>query len=88
MYYLKLYFLSIVLQAGQILDQTITFGPLDSEKAITFNIIDDNIALEPPEKFTLTLTAVTSGDGIILQPNNNTDITIFDDDGKHSHHLL
>ena len=86
MYYLQIYFLSTVLQAGQIFNQTITFGPLDSEKAITFNITDDIIALEPPEKFTLTL--VTISDGIMLQPNDKTDITILDEDGKCSHYLL
>ena len=90
MYYLQLlyYFLFIVLDAGQILNQSITFGPLDSEKAITFNIADDSIALEPPEKFTWLLTAVTISDGIMLQPNGVTDIFIFDEDGKCSHNLL
>ena len=72
----------IVLSGGKTLNQPVTFSPLDSEKAITFNIADDSIALEPPEKFTSTLTAVTSGDGIMLQPNNNTDITILDEDGE------
>ena len=79
------YFLSIVLQAGQILSKIITFNPLDSEKAITFNITDDSIALEPPENFALILTAVTIGDGLMLQPNDQTDISILDKDRKYSH---
>ena len=78
----------IVLPGGQTLNQSITFTPLDSEKAITFNITDDSIALEPPEKFTLTLTVVTSGDGIMLQPNNKTDITILDEDSKFSPFII
>ena len=61
---------------------------MDSEKSITFNIPDDAIALEPPEKFTLTLTVVTSGDGIMLQPNDKTDITILDEDGKFSPFII
>ena len=76
----------IALPGGQTLNQLITFTPSDSEKSITFNIPDDNIALEPPETFTLTLTAVTIIDGIMLQPNDKTDITILDDDGKCPHH--
>ena len=78
--------LYVVIPGGQALNQLITFTSLDSEKAITFNIPDDSIALEHPEKFTLTLTAITSGDGIMLQPNDKTDITILDEDGKCSHH--
>ena len=83
-----IYFLSIVLQAGLILNKIITFSPLDSEKTIKFNIADDIIALEPPEKFTLTLTAVTISDGIMLQPSDKTYITILDEDGKCSHHFI
>ena len=81
-YYIQLYFLSTVLQAGQILNQTITFGPLDSEKAITFNITDDIIALEPPERFVLILDVVTISDGIMLL-DDKTNITIIDDDGTY-----
>ena len=76
----------IVLPGGQTLNRLITFSPLDSEKSITFNITDDIIALEPPETFTLILTVVTISDGIMLQPNNKTDITILDEDGKFFHH--
>ena len=68
------------------MNQLIIFSPLDNEKSITFNIPDDSIALEPPEKFTLILTAETISDGIMLQPNDKTDITILDEDGKCSHH--
>ena len=61
--------------------QPITFSPLDSEKPITFNIADDLIVLEPPERFMLTLTVVTISDRILLQPNDRLDISIIDDDG-------
>ena len=59
----------------------ITFSPNDREKAITFNIVDDDIALEPPEIFQLFLEVVTITDRVTIQPNNRTIISIMDDDG-------
>ena len=65
------------------------FSPLESEKSITFNITDDLIALESPERFMLTLVVVTISDEIIIiQPNGRTDISIIDDDGMCSFHLI
>ena len=66
----------------------ITFSPRDNETAITFDIKDDSIALEPFETFTWYLEVVTVTNGIILQPYNRTIITILDDDGMCSHQLL
>ena len=65
----------------------VTFSPSDSEKSITFNI-DDNIALEPPEEFMLMLTLVIMNNRIQLQPNDTTSISITDDDGMCSFHLI
>ena len=67
--------------------QTITFSPLDSEKSITFNIIDDLLALEPLERFMLDLAVATISDRILLQPYNRTNISIIDDNGMFSLHL-
>ena len=38
------------------IDQVITFLPNETEKCVTFNIMDDNIALEKMEQLTFNIT--------------------------------
>ena len=62
----------------------VTFGPNDTEIAITFNIVDDIIALEPTETLVWNLELVTVVDRASVSPYNSTTIMIIDDDGKKS----
>jgi len=62
----------------------VTFGPNDTEIAITFNIVDDIIALEPTETLVWNLELVTVVDRASVSPYDSTTIMIIDDDGKKS----
>ena len=64
------------------IDQTITFGPSDTEFAINFTVADDSIVLEPTESFEWTLTLVTTINGVSIQPFSTTTISIMNDDGE------
>ena len=67
---------------GQTIDQMIIFGPSETAVSLNFSLIDDNIALEPPESHEWVLTLVTLTDAITIQPFNRTNIEIKDSDGK------
>ena len=77
--------LSIALQeeSGQQIDQVITFGPNDSTVALNFNVIDDDITLEPTESFDWILELVTVVDRVSIEPFRRTNIQIMDDDSKY-----
>lgn len=52
-----------------------------------FPIQDDNIALEPPEILTFTITVVDPVPGIEIDPYDTTIVTIVDDDRKSTTQL-
>ena len=61
----------------------ITFGPNDTEKAIPFEIFDDDIPLEPTVQFELYLNGTDTKYNILFEPNYKTTINIVDDDGMY-----
>ena len=68
--------------AGQdfsITDQTVTFGPTDTEMFVTVPIIPDNI-MEMNESFFGILNVVVGGNVMIAQPNAT--VVIIDDDNR------
>ena len=66
---------------GELINQTITFIPNDTEIPITFKIADDVIPLEPTEQFELSLKGTDTEYNLLFEPNNKTTIIIMDDDG-------
>ena len=70
---------------GELIDETITFGPNDTKIPITFEITDDVIPLEPTEVFELSLNGTDTKYNLLLEPNNKTTINIVDDDGMYFH---
>lgn len=74
--------LSLALQAetGDNIDQQLALAPEDSQMCITFNILDDNIAIEETETFTWRLEIVTVIPGVRVGDFNTTVIGIMDDD--------
>ena len=68
-------------ETGMRVDREINFTSTDSDKAITFTLIDDTIALEPTESLLWTLILITMRNGAEISPFNTSDIQIGDDDG-------
>ena len=64
---------------GESINQTITFGPNDKSKAITFNIADDEVPFEPTEEFEIFLHGTHERYNILFDPNEKTTINILDD---------
>lgn len=69
-------------ETGERIDQTVTFTPDQTEVCLTFNIVDDDIALEETEMFSWSLTLPGDDPLVRLGENPNTDILILDDDGE------
>ena len=67
-----------VITSGTAIDVTLTSFPAN----VSFNIIDDRAALEPVERYTLTL--VPSDPSVIIN-QGTADIAIIDDDSKSCH---
>ena len=61
---------------------TVTIPASDSRACFTGPIIDDLIALEPDESFTLTITDISPDDNRIQRGIETTTITIIDDDSE------
>ena len=61
---------------------TVTIPASDSVACFTGPIIDDLIALEPDESFTLTVTDISPDDNRIQRGIETTTITIVDDDSE------
>ena len=63
---------------------TVTIPASDPDMRACFNgpIIDDLIALEPNETFSLTITGISPDSSRIVRGINTTVITIIDDDGE------
>ena len=61
-------------------DSEIYFTSTDSDKTITFTLIDDTIALEPTENHLWTLTLITMRNGAEISPISTYDVQIVDDD--------
>ena len=64
--------------------QTVTIPASDPDMRTCFTgpIIDDDIALEPNETFTLSITNYSPVTDRILSGIKTTSITIIDDDGE------
>ena len=61
-----------------------TFGPSQTTATVSFNIVDDRVALEPPQLTTLRFTShnyIVNRSKVILGPDST--ITVVDDDGKY-----
>ena len=63
---------------GESINQTITFGPNDKSKVITFNITDDEVPFEPTEQFKIFLYGTHERYNILFDPNQKTTINITD----------
>ena len=63
------------------IDQIVTFTPQDNESCVDFLINDDDMALEPTETLTFTLSNLGNGSHV-LGSYNTTYVGIMDDDGK------
>ena len=61
---------------------TVTIPASDGRACFTGPIIDDLIALEPNETFTLTITNISPDNSRIQRGIETTRITITDDDGE------
>lgn len=72
-------------ETGLIVDTEITFTSMDTEMAITIDVIDDSIALELTESLLWTLTLITMRDRAEITPFNTSDVQIVDDDGRLVH---
>ena len=68
-------------ETGMRVDKEINFTSTDSDKAITFTLIDDTIPLEPTEILLWTLTLITMRNGAEISPISTYDVQIVDDDG-------
>ena len=77
-----MYFELTALQAetGLNINQVVVFLPEEFEQCITFEVMDDDIALEESETFTWELTLISTPVGVVLGDNPTTDIVILDDD--------
>ena len=60
----------------------VVFLPDEFEHCITFEVVDDEIALEESETLTWVLTLISSPVLVILGDNPTTDIVILDDDSE------
>ena len=63
--------------------QNVTFQPSDQIKTVTFNILNDDIAGEGVESFTLSLERDSSLR--LLEPQFPTTEVFIEDDGRHMH---
>ena len=61
---------------------TVTIPASDSMACFTGPIIDDLIALEPHESFTLSISNISPDDNRIRRGIGTTTITIIDNDGE------
>ena len=77
-----LYNIALQSETSLVIDQVITFGPLDTEIDLSFNVSDDSIALEETEVLEWLLQIITTTDRALVDPYNTTMINIIDDDGK------
>ena len=66
------------------INQTVTFGPSQTTATVSFDIVDDSVALELPQLTTLRFTShnyIVDRSKVILGPDST--ITVVDDDGKY-----
>ena len=61
------------------INQTLTFGPTDTSKVISFNISDDEVPSESTEQFEIFLNGTHERYNILFDPNEKTTINILDD---------
>ena len=61
------------------INQTLTFGPTDTSKVISFNIADDEVPSESTEQFEIFLYGTHERYNIMFDPNQKTTINIKDD---------
>ena len=77
-----LYYIALQSETSLVIDQTITFGPLDTAIELLFNVTDDSIALEETEVLEWFLEIITVTNRALVDPYNSTIINIIDDDGE------
>lgn len=77
-------------ESGQVLNQTLTFSPVDSVKCSEFMLVDDDLSLEETEFLTFSLRPVDSSPGqrFSLGQYNQTSIGILDDDGMEFDNII
>ena len=68
---------------GEQTSKTITFDPKETKKAITFNVTDNDIALEPTKQYELFLEGTHRKYNLLFKRNNKTTINILDDEGMY-----
>ena len=59
-----------------------TFAPERNESCVDFPIRDDELALEPMETLTFTLTNLDNGSHVFFGTYSTAYVGIMDDDGK------
>ena len=66
------------------MDRVLTFLPGETEKEISFMVVDDRIALEPTETLMWNLTMISPVEqGGVIAPYGDALIQIIDDDGTY-----
>ena len=71
-----------VVQNGSDITQVLMFSPIQTTFEVTVPLIDDQVALEEPIQFPLSLQIPTGQTGVELGEQPNSILEVADDDGK------